>query len=114
MYTTITLKTLATDGEQKRIINANVTAVVSALLLSITHYISANVCTVFKRQQSDIARKWTRCTLEDLSLVFAFANYKYLVKSNTLINEDIISISLFTLFFSRNRMFYLKQSLHMQ
>lgn len=75
------MKTLEADDRQKRTMNANVTPVVSALLLSITHYISTNICTVFKWQQLDIARKWTRCTFEGF-LVLAFANYKHLVKSN--------------------------------
>lgn len=92
IYITITLKTLAADGKQKRIINGNVIPVVSALPLSITHYINTKVCIVFKWQQLGVARKWTRCSLEDFSLGFAFA----------------------LLFFSRNCMFYLKQLLHMQ
>lgn len=94
--------------------NVNVTPVISALLFSITHFVSSNICTVFKRQQLDIARRWTRCTFEGF-LVLEFANYKHLVKSNKLINNHVISISLFTLFFfPRNCMFYLNQSLHMQ
>lgn len=105
IFITITLKTLAEDGKQKRIMNMNVVPVVSALLLSFTHCISTNVCTVFKRQQLDIARKWKRYTFEDF-FFFAFANYNYLVKSNTLIKEHINSISFFTLFFSRKCMFY--------
>ena len=68
IYNTITLKTLAADGKQKRIINVNVIPAVSALLLSVTHYVSTNVCTVFKWQQLDVARKWTRCTFEDFLL----------------------------------------------
>lgn len=108
-------ETSATDGKQKRIINVNVIQVVSALLLSTTRYVTTNVCTVFKWQQIDIVRKWARCTFKDFSLGFVFANYKNLVKSNTLINKHIIRISFFILFFfSRNCMFYLKQSLHVQ
>lgn len=80
-------ETSAADGKQKRIINVNVIQVVSALLLSITRYITTNVCSVFKWQQLDIVRKWARCTFEDFSFGFVFANYKNLVKSNTLINK---------------------------
>lgn len=108
-------ETSAAGGKQKRIINVNVIQVVSALLLSITCYITINVCTVFKWQQLDIVRKWARCVSEDFSLGFVFANCKNLVKSNTLINKHIIRISFFILFFfSRNCMFYSKQLLHMQ
>lgn len=108
-------ETSAADGKQKRIINVNVIQVVSALLLSITRYITTNVCSVFKWQQLDIVREWARCTFVDFSLVFVFANYKNLVKSDTPINKHIIRIPFFSLaFFSRNCTFYLKQRLHMQ
>lgn len=65
-------ETSATDGKQKRIINANVILVVSALLLSTTRYVITNVCTVFKRQQIDIVTKWARYTFEDFFLGFVF------------------------------------------
>lgn len=108
-------ETPAADGKQKRIKNVNVIQVVGALLLSVTPYITTNVCTMFKWQQWDIVRKWARYTFEDFSLGFVFANYKNPVKCNTLINKHIIRISFFTLFFfSRKCMFYLKQLLHMQ
>lgn len=79
------------------------------------HHMLHYVCSVFKWQQLDIVRKWAGCTFDDFSLVFVFANYKNLVKSDTLINKHIIRISFFSLtFFSRNCMFYLKQFLDMQ
>lgn len=106
-------ETSAADGKQKRIINVNVIQVVSALLLSITRYITTNVCSVFKWQQLDIENG------QDVPLKISLL-VLYLPIIRTLWraihwSTNIIRISFFTLvFFSRNCMFCLKQSLHMQ